>query len=111
MYQEGIKGKFIGDVHNAVLLAKLLPNPSGEPLQFVDISFPLKDSDGQIQGVLAAHLSWAWAKEVETSVLAPLQREGKDMEFLSLAKRTHRASWSQRVGGQAAGTGWNRRKE
>ncbi|MDM5278081.1 diguanylate cyclase [Paenibacillus silvae] len=87
VFQEGIKGKFIGDVHNAVLLAKLLPNPSGEPLQFVDISFPLKDSQGKIRGVLAAHLSWAWAKEVEESVLLPLEREEKDLEFFIVSKR------------------------
>ncbi|MGO4729536.1 sensor domain-containing diguanylate cyclase [Paenibacillus sp. 2KB_22] len=87
VYQEGIKGKFIGDVHNAVLLAKLLPNPTGEPLQFVDISFPLKDSKGHIQGVLAAHLSWEWAKEVEESVLAPLKREEKDIEFFIVSKK------------------------
>ncbi|MEK4273804.1 sensor domain-containing diguanylate cyclase [Paenibacillus sp. FSL R7-0026] len=89
VYQEGIKGKFIGDVHNAVLLAKLLPNPTGEPLQFVDISFPLKDSKGHIQGVLAAHLSWEWAKEVEESVLAPLKREEKDIEFFIVSKKEH----------------------
>lgn len=87
VFQEGIKGKFIGDVHNAVLLAKLLPNPSGEPLQFVDISFPLKDTQGRIRGVLAAHLSWAWAKEVEESVLFPLEREQKDLEFFIVSKR------------------------
>ncbi|MBB6024534.1 diguanylate cyclase (GGDEF)-like protein [Paenibacillus sp. JGP012] len=87
VFQEGIKGKFIGDVHNAVLLAKLLPNPSGEPLQFVDISFPLKDTQGKIRGVLAAHLSWAWAKEVEESVLLPLEREQKDLEFFIVSKR------------------------
>lgn len=54
---------FIGDVHEAVLLAELLPNPSGEPLQFVDISVPLF-RDGAFQGVLATHLSWEWGKEV-----------------------------------------------
>ncbi|PQP81134.1 diguanylate cyclase [Paenibacillus sp. PCH8] len=89
VYKEGIKGKFIGDVHNAVLLAKLLPNPTGEPLQFVDISFTLKDSQGHIRGVLAAHLSWAWAKEVEESVLAPLEREEKDIEFFIISKKEH----------------------
>ncbi|WP_338543518.1 sensor domain-containing diguanylate cyclase [Paenibacillus tundrae] len=87
VYQEGIKGKFIGDVHNAVLLAKLLPNPTGEPLQFVDISFPVKDSDGKTRGVLAAHLSWAWAKEVEESILAPLFHEEKDIEFFIVSKK------------------------
>lgn len=87
VYQEGIKGKFIGDVHNAVLLAKLLPNPTGEPLQFVDISFPLKDTNGKTHGVLAAHLSWAWAKEVEDSILAPLLSEEKDIEFFIVSKK------------------------
>lgn len=54
---------FIGDVHEAVLLAELLPNPTGEVLQFVDISVPLF-RDGAFQGVLATHLSWEWRKEV-----------------------------------------------
>lgn len=54
---------FIGDVHEAVLLAKLLPNRSGEPLQFVDISVPLVRDD-VFQGVLATHLSWEWGKEM-----------------------------------------------
>ncbi|TCI23549.1 diguanylate cyclase [Exiguobacterium sp. SL-9] len=54
---------FIGDVHEAVLLAELLPNPNGEVLQFVDISVPLF-RDGAFQGVLATHLSWEWGKEV-----------------------------------------------
>lgn len=87
VYQEGIKGKFIGDVHDAVLLAKLLPNPTGEPLQFVDISFPLKYKNGEIAGVLAAHLSWAWAKEVEKSVLEPLKHEEKDIEMFIVSQK------------------------
>lgn len=73
VFQNGIKGRFIGDVHEAVLLAKLLPNPSGEPLQFVDISVPVKNDAGETVGVLAAHLSWEWSEEVEQSILQPLK--------------------------------------
>ncbi|WP_240342880.1 GGDEF domain-containing protein [Paenibacillus sp. ALJ109b] len=87
VYQEGIKGKFIGDVHDAVLLAKLLPNPTGEPLQFVDISFPVKYKNGEIAGVLAAHLSWAWAKELEESVLEPLKHEEKHIEMFIVSQK------------------------
>lgn len=87
VYQEGIKGKFIGDVHDAVLLAKLLPNPTGEPLQFVDISFPVKYKNGEIAGVLAAHLSWAWAKEMEDSVLKPLKYEEKDIQMFIVSQK------------------------
>ncbi|WP_313705864.1 PAS domain S-box protein [Massilia sp.] len=66
------KGEHLHDVHEAVLLAKLLPNPGGEPWRFVDIAFPFRDKDGAIAGVLGAHLSWQWAADVERSVLRPL---------------------------------------
>ncbi|AYC30666.1 sensor domain-containing diguanylate cyclase [Paenisporosarcina cavernae] len=68
VYKEALNGPFIGDVHDAVLLAKLLPNPSGEQLQFVDISLPIYDNDGNFKGVLATHLSWEWAKEIEQGI-------------------------------------------
>lgn len=75
VYQEGKNGKFIGDVHDAVLLANLLPNPSGEPMQFVDISKSLTDEDGNFTGVLAAHLSWEWSRQVKDEIVQPLKDE------------------------------------
>lgn len=75
VYQEGKKDTFIGDVHNAVLLANLLPNPSGEPMQFVDISKPLTDENGNFKGVLAAHLSWQWSRQVKDEIVEPLKDE------------------------------------
>ena len=75
VFINGIQGEFIGDVHDAVLLQKLLPNPSGEPMKFVDISFPLTDESGAKIGVLAAHLSWDWAREVEETVMTPIKKE------------------------------------
>jgi diguanylate cyclase (GGDEF)-like protein len=84
VFMEGIKGKFIGDVHEAVLLAKLLPNPTGEAMKFVDVSIPIISDGGSVKGVLAAHLSWTWAKEVEKSVLEPLKdRENTEMFVVS----------------------------
>lgn len=61
-------GPYVGDVHEAVLLAKLLPNPSGEPLRFVDIAAPVFDEQGRFQGVLGAHLNWEWVVDVETAL-------------------------------------------
>jgi len=75
----GKKAAYVGDVHEAVKLAKLLPNPTGEPLRFVDISVPVSDLQGNFSGVLGAHLSWNWAKEVENSLLYPLQ--GRNLEM------------------------------
>ena len=74
VYLEGRKALFIGDVHEAVFLAKLLPNPTGEAMKFVDISLPVYDADGSLVGVLASHLSWTWADEVRLSILEPIQQ-------------------------------------
>ena len=49
----------------------MLPNTSGEPLQFVDIATPVYGSNEQLQGVLAVHLSWQWAEYVQQSMLTP----------------------------------------
>jgi signal transduction histidine kinase len=72
----------VGDVHEAMLLAKLLPNPTNEPLRFIDISAPVTNSAGQYAGVLGAHLSWTWAKEIRDSLLQPLQNRSQVEVFI-----------------------------
>lgn len=72
----------VGDVHEAILLAKLLPNPANEPLRFIDISAPVTDSAGKYTGVLGAHLSWTWAKEIRDSLLQPLQNRSQVEVFI-----------------------------
>ena len=71
-FGNALKGIHVGDVHEAVLLSKLLPRQEGEPRRFVDVAFPVKDADGKTLGVLGAHLSWQWARSIERSVIAPL---------------------------------------
>ncbi|WAJ36460.1 GGDEF domain-containing protein [Pseudomonas sp. GOM7] len=85
VFLEAQKNIFIGDVHEAVLLAKLLSNPSGEAMKFVDISLPIKGSNGELVGILASHLSWAWAYEVRRSLLEPIQ-ERRNVEFFVIGK-------------------------
>ncbi len=70
---------FVGDVHEAVLLAKLLPNPTDAPLRFVDVASPVRDAQGSFQGVLGAHLSWAWAEDVKTTLLNTPAADGKEI--------------------------------
>lgn len=82
VYTEGRRGFWVGDVHEAVLLASLLPNPSGEALKFVDIATPVHDSAGRFQGVLAVHLSWQWAEYIQRSMMVPDQG-GMDMLLLA----------------------------
>ena len=76
-FRNALQGINVGDVHEAVLLAKLLPKENGEPRRFVDVAFPYVDADGKTIGVLGVHLSWKWARAVERSVIAPVAARGK----------------------------------
>lgn len=71
VFQNGRQGLWTGDVHEAVLLAKLVPHPPGEDIKFVDVATPLREPDGTLTGVLAAHLSWQWADQLRQTVLRP----------------------------------------
>ncbi|CCG07160.1 diguanylate cyclase domain-containing protein [Pararhodospirillum photometricum] len=73
VYTEGRRGAFMGDVHEAVLLAPYFPTASGEPPRFVDLGFPVYRTDGILAGVLASHLSFDWAREIERSLITNLQ--------------------------------------
>lgn len=99
---QGAKGgqPFVGDVHAALLLERLLPRQN-EPWRFVDFAIPLLDQRGQLQGVFGVHLSWGWARQIKSElidatmsshqadalvlgkdgvvILGPSDREGKKM--------------------------------
>ena len=69
-FQAGLQGPFMGDVHEAVLLAKRLPRPAtNEPLRFIDFAAPVLDEKGQLKGVLGAHAHWSWVTETVESVM------------------------------------------
>lgn len=70
-FGNALKDIHVGDVHDALLLSKLLGASEREPLRFVDIAFPLKDDRGQVIGVLGAHLSWEWATDIQESIFLP----------------------------------------
>ncbi len=71
IFQEGRKGAYVGDVHDAVVLAKLLPPGPGDTLpRFVDVAAPVHAADGSLIGVLGAHINWRWASDIAETVLA-----------------------------------------
>lgn len=80
VYREAKDHLFVGDVHDAKLLAEKLPNPSGDPMRFVDISQPLHDDTGRLIGILATHLSWSWAREIEQTLVGGA-RHADDIEL------------------------------
>lgn len=66
-FGHGQKAPYVGDVHEAQLLAQLLPAPvSDQPLRFIDFAAPIVGLDGRLRGVLAAHAHWQWAGDVLT---------------------------------------------
>ena len=74
-FQQGQQSPFVGDVaHKPLLSDSLLDHKSTDPLRFVDMAAPVRNADGQFQGVLGAHLSWDWAREVRQSLLASLSQ-------------------------------------
>ena len=63
-------GTYLGDVHEAVLLAKLLPHQdSAQPLRFIDVAAPIVDDSGRVRGVLASHVLWNWVSETVEAVV------------------------------------------
>ncbi|HWU97546.1 MAG TPA: PAS domain S-box protein, partial [Oxalicibacterium sp.] len=85
-HANAMKGVNLGDVHNAVLLSKMLPpQEDGEPLRFIDIAFPYYDSHRKMLGVMGTHLSWQWAQDIEQSIFEPI-KQSRNVEALILAQ-------------------------
>jgi hypothetical protein len=83
-FKGALDGPFVGDVHPAVLLEKLLPRQQ-EPWRFVDVAIPILDSAGKARNVLGAHLSWSWARNIRRS-LTPSGAGGGEIQILVVAK-------------------------
>lgn len=82
-FQEGQKGPWVGDVHEAKLLAKvLLADRDGAPLRFADVTTKLTNEKGLFTGVIGAHLSWTWSREASQSLLANTKPEDKISIFV-----------------------------
>ncbi|CAO3404082.1 sensor domain-containing diguanylate cyclase [Azospirillum palustre] len=84
VHQEGMKGLYVGDVHEAVALRGKVPYLEGETPKFVDVSAPLQKADGSMVGVLATHYSWEWAHALIRQLVEPLaDHKGLTLYILS----------------------------
>lgn len=68
---KGSKKVHLGSVHDAFLLAKIMPKPQWDdlPLRLVDVSVPVHDDQGQLIGVICGHLGWDWAFEMRSKLI------------------------------------------
>lgn len=83
---EGSKRPFVGDVRDALLLAKILGNDPANPPRFVDVAAPIRADDGTFLGVVGAHLYWSWAEEMEQALRNAAQARHPDIDVLVLAR-------------------------
>jgi hypothetical protein len=77
-FRRGLAGPIAIDVHEAQLLASLLPAAT-EPYRFIDFAAPIQRNGVGTAGVVGAHLNWSWV----TRNLASLQSPGVDVLLLS----------------------------
>lgn len=62
-FRRGLNGPTAVDVHEAVLLAKLLP-ATQEPRRFVDFAAPVRNDQGAVVGVVGAHFDWNMVRDI-----------------------------------------------
>ncbi|MDB5653047.1 MAG: hypothetical protein JWQ94_660 [Tardiphaga sp.] len=87
-FRTGLYDVTVGDVHEAALLSSLLAQRAdGEPYRFVDIALPVRDDNGNLIGVLGAHLNWDWARGVIASAEA---NDGDTDTTMAVMSRTGR---------------------
>ncbi len=75
---------FAGGVREIPDLARRLPPTEFDSTRFFDLAVPVAATNGQFAGVLAAHVRWDWAQEVQLSVVAePALRERMSVTIYS----------------------------
>lgn len=77
-FRRGLSGPTAIDVHEAQLLAKLLPAQT-EPYRFIDLAAPIQKAGQPTGGVVGAHLNWNWIIDS----LQGFQTQGIDVLLLS----------------------------
>lgn len=100
-FQQGRTGSFVGDVHEAVLLSKLLGKPlTDEPLRFIDFSAPVYDNKQQLRAVIASHVHWSWVDDVLKKSLASAY-SGRGVQAFILTQTAHWLYPEQYIGSLA----------
>jgi PAS domain S-box-containing protein len=99
-FQAGRAGPYVGDVHDALLLARLLAAPGEQPPRLLDLAAPVYMPDGRLAGVLGAHLNWSWAEEVLASILRPRRQDERIAVFVLSADGTVLAGPADSIGRQ-----------
>jgi diguanylate cyclase len=88
-FTAGLTGNYLGDVHKAVLLAKLLgEQQTSQPLRFIDFAAPVYGADNALRAVVASHINWDWVQDILTTAI-PVDAANQDVEALILGGDGH----------------------
>jgi diguanylate cyclase len=81
-FQEAKKGVYVGDLHEAKLLAALIPSPSNQsgPIRFIDFAVQVENAQGQPRGVLGVHAHWGWSEDL-LNLITPQDASEEHVEF------------------------------
>ena len=74
-WRAGLRGPFLGEVHEMTVLAPLLGAAGASPPRLIDIAVPLREGVAAPYGVLAAHIDAHWViriREELDAIVAPL---------------------------------------
>lgn len=85
-FVRGQQGVYVGDLHEALLLAKLLQTSAAQPLRLIDFAAPVLDQEGRVRAVLAAHAHWRWAGDM-LKVVTPANAQALGLEVFIVNQR------------------------
>jgi HAMP domain-containing protein len=74
-FRAGLQGNFAGDVHEAVLLQRIIAPNASEPIRLIDFAAPLRRPDGAVFGVIGSHVSWNAVRDVIRDALQGTDRD------------------------------------
>ncbi|MBL8345631.1 MAG: PAS domain-containing protein, partial [Rubrivivax sp.] len=67
VFLHGLRGPWLGDVHPALALASLLQAQGDRATELLDVAEPVRDAQGRVVAVLAAHLGTAWVERLRST--------------------------------------------
>ncbi len=103
-FRSGREREYAGDFHELPELTRELAAAGDDRSgRFLDLSVPVSGSDGRLLGVLGAHLHWAWAREVQQSVVPEAARRER------IGVTVYSASGDVLL--DSGGSGWSRPPE
>lgn len=83
-FAKGITGPYLGDAYNVELLkSKSLPNQSEKAsYKIAHVAAPIKNLNGETLGVIGAHLSWDWIRDVQAQSLSAVDANAPTLQFI-----------------------------